>query len=285
MAACCGRDLQQQHEQRRRPQRDAVDAGLRAGIAEPGHDQAARIFEEVEPVGVDDRARIGRGRHRQRRRLDLQRPGERLAGFLIAALAAQPARALRNPDADQQHDQRGQHADGKQQPPLVGAHEGAEHRAEADAERDHASHEAADPAALGGGHELLHQGQVDAIEAADAGADEEAHDGEVDPAIVGREIEQAGRDREIQHRADEDDAAADAIGEPAPGIGAEDGADAGAHQHGRRLAEGELPRPDQEGEHKADQEVVEEFQRVADDGGGQDLDLIAGQTRAVGRVH
>ena len=45
------------------------------------------------------------------------------------------------------------------------------------------------------------------------------------------------------------------------------------------MAEGEFPRPDQEGEHKADQEVVEEFQRVADDGGGKDLDLVAGQTR------
>jgi len=32
-------------------------------------------------------------------------------------------------------------------------------------------------------------------------------------------------------------------------------------------AEGELPRPDQEGENEGDQEVVEELQRVADDGG------------------
>ena len=36
---------------------------------------------------------------------------------------------------------------------------------------------------------------------------------------------------------------------------------------------------DQEGEHEADQEVIEEFQRIADDGRGEDLDLIAGQTR------
>ena len=154
------------------------------------------------------------------------------------------------------------------------------HRAEADAERDDAGHDAADPAALGGGHELLHQRQVHAIEPADADADEEAHDGEIDPAIVRREIEQAGGDREVQHGADEDLAAADAVGEPAPDIGADDGADAGTHQHDGRLAEGELPRPDQEGEHEADQEVVEEFQRVADDGGGEDLDLVAGQTRA-----
>src|SRR5262249_5982966 len=84
----------------------------------------------------------------------------------------------------------------------------------------------------------------------------------------------------VQHGADEDDAAADTIGKPAPGIGAEDGTDAGTHQHGRRLAESEFPRPDQEGEYKADQEVVEEFERVADDGSCQDLDLVAGQTRA-----
>ena len=127
--------------------------------------------------------------------------------------------------------------------------------------------ETADPAALGGGHEFLHQRQVHAIESADAGADKEAHDGEIDPAIVGREVQQAGGDREVQHGADEHHAPADAIGEPAPDIGADDGADAGTHQHDGRLAEGELPGPDQEGEHEADQEVVEEFERIADDGG------------------
>jgi hypothetical protein len=46
------------------------------------------------------------------------------------------------------------------------------------------------------------------------------------------------------------------------------------------LSEGQLPRADQEGEHKADQEVVEEFQCVADNGRGEDLELVAGQTRA-----
>ena len=50
------------------------------------------------------------------------------------------------------------------------------------------------------------------------------------------------------------------------------------HQHDGRLAEGELPRPDQEGQHEADQEVVEEFERIADDGGGEDLLLVAGQS-------
>src|SRR5471032_17096 len=84
-------------------------------------------------------------------------------------------------------------------------------------------------------------------------------------------------EREVQHRADEHLAPADLVGEPAPGIGADDGANAGAHQHRRRLAEGELPRHDQEGEHEADQKVVEEFQRIADHRGGNDLLLVAGQ--------
>ena len=122
------RHLQQQHEQRRRPERDAVDAGLRAGIAEPGHQQAARVFEQIEPARLDDRAGVGRGRQRQRGRFHLQRPGQRLARLLIAALAAEPARAFRNPEPDQQNQQRRQHADRKQQPPLVAAHEGAHAR-------------------------------------------------------------------------------------------------------------------------------------------------------------
>src|SRR5262249_5195138 len=102
------------------------------------------------------------------------------------------------------------------------------------------------------------------------------HDGEIDPAIVRSEVEQARRDREIQHRADKDHATADPVGKPAPGIGTEDSADAGTHEHGRRLTERQLPWPDQEGEHKADQEVVEEFKRIADNSRDEYLDLIAG---------
>src|SRR6202040_3862556 len=49
--------------------------------------------------------------------------------------------------------------------------------------------------------------------------------------------------------------------------------------HGSRLAEGEFPGSDQEGEHKPDQEVVEEFERITDNGRNEDLDLVAGQTR------
>ncbi len=135
-------------------------------------------------------------------------------------------------------------------------------------------------AALGGRHELLHQRQVDAIEAADAQAHEEAHDGEIDPAIVGREVEQAGGDREVQHRADEhlSHGRCDLAIQPRPQAPMMAPMPR-LHQHRGRLAESELPWPDQEGEHEGDQEVVEELKRVADDGGGEDLLLVSGQAR------
>src|SRR5262249_11572857 len=82
---------------------------------------------------------------------------------------------------------------------------------------------------------------------------------------------------EIEHRTDEDLAAAHAVGKPAPDIRADDGADPGAHQDCCRLTEGELPRPDQECEHEADQKEIEKFQSIADNRGSQDLDLISCQ--------
>ena len=238
------------------------------------------IFEKIEPIAHDDGPGVGRARQGQRGRLHLQRPGERLAGVLISTLPAQPARRLRHPKPDQQNQQRRQHADREQQPPFAAADEGAHDRAEADPERNDAGDETTDPPALGGRHELLHQGKVDAIQPAHPEPHKKPHDREIDPAIVGGEIQQPGRDREVQYRADEDLAAADPVGQPSPDIGAHDGAYPRTHQHGGRLAKGQLPGPDQKSEHEADQEVVEELQRVADDGCRQYLDLIAGQPRA-----
>jgi hypothetical protein len=140
-------------------------------------------------------------------------------------LPAKPAWRFRHPKPNQQHEQCGQHADREQQPPLTGPHQGAHHSTEPDAQRDDAGHETADPATLGGRHELLHQWQIHAIEPTDADAHEEAHDREINPAIVRREVKQAGCDGEIEHGADKDLAAADAVGKPAPDIGADDGAD------------------------------------------------------------
>src|ERR1017187_1513204 len=51
LAASCGETFKSStNSDGARPQRDAVNSGLRAGVAKPGDDQAARIFEEVEPV-------------------------------------------------------------------------------------------------------------------------------------------------------------------------------------------------------------------------------------------
>src|SRR5438552_10942828 len=192
---------------------------------------------------------------------------------MVRTPAPKPSRppALRRP----MHS--GQHADRKQQTPLTGAYQGTHDGPEPHTQWNDAGHETADPAALGRGHEFLHQRQVHAIEAADAGADKETHDRQIDPAVVRGEIEQAGRDREVEHGADEDHAAADPVRKPAPRIGADDSADARTHEHDGGLTEGELPRPDQEGEHEADQEVIEEFERIADNGGSEDPDLVAGQ--------
>ena len=108
------RYLEQQDEQRGRPQDHAVDAGLGAGIAEPGDQHAARRLEELEPRGLGRQRRAGRGRQGECRGFDLQRPGERRAGFLVAALADQPPRRFRHPEANEQHQRRRQHADGEE---------------------------------------------------------------------------------------------------------------------------------------------------------------------------
>src|SRR5207237_8748806 len=139
-----------------------------------------------------------------------------------------------------------QHADREQEAPLATAYQCAHHRAEADAQRDDTGHDPAYPAALGGGHELLHQAQADAIKPAHAEADEETHDRKKDPAVVRREIQKAGGDGEVQHGADKDLAAADAVGKPTPDISTHDGADAGADPHDGGLAEGRLPWPEPE---------------------------------------
>jgi hypothetical protein len=87
----------------------------------------------------------------------------------------------------------------------------------------------------------------------------------------------AGGDREIEHRCDEHHAPADAVGEPAPEPGAGNGPDAGRQENDGALAVRQLPRPDDEGQHEADHEVIVEFQHVAEDGGKHDASLIASQ--------
>ena len=112
-----------------------------AGIAQPRHGRLRGYLEQVEPVGLDrlaQRPGIGRAEPSDRP----ARPGERLAGFVVATLADQPARRFRQPIAgpaarSAMAPARSQ----EQQAPLAGAHEGAGDAAEADAQRDHAGHQ------------------------------------------------------------------------------------------------------------------------------------------------
>src|SRR5437773_1292039 len=59
---------------------------------------------------------------------------------------------------------------------------GPSHSAQQAARRQQGRDERADPTALRGGHEFLHQREIDGIEAGIADADEESHDAEKDPA-------------------------------------------------------------------------------------------------------
>src|SRR5260370_22890632 len=58
---------------------------------------------------------------------------------------------------------------------------------------------------------------------------------------------------------------------------AEDRANARGQQDDSRLTEAELPRPDNECENEADQEIVKELQHVAEDCCGNDAPLVGGE--------
>ena len=184
-------------------------------------------------------------------------------------------RRFRDPGSDQQREGGGHDADQEQAAPADGVGgECGEGGGDHDAERDEDGDEAADEAPHAGRDEFLHQWQVDAVQAADAEADEEAEDRQEPPAVFRREGEDAAGEGEVDDGADEDLAAAVNVGEAAPDDGAQDGAYAGRQQDDGGLAEGQVPGLDDEGEHEADQVIVEEFEHVADDRGGDDLDLV-----------
>jgi hypothetical protein len=194
--------------------------------------------------------------------------------------AQQPMRRFRDPGTDQQGQQRRNEADREEAAPADERRQiSAENRAQHRAERNEAGDEPADEAALCGWNELLHQGQVDAVEPADAEADEEAEHGEKDPAMLRRQRQDAGREREIEDGRQEHFAPADAVGDVAPDVGAGDRADARGEQDEAGLAISELPGLDDEGEDVADEVVVEELERIADGGGGNDLPLIGREPR------
>jgi hypothetical protein len=146
-----------------------------------------------------------------------------------------------------------------------------------DPDRYEGGDESADKAAPRRGDELLHQWQVDAVEAADPEANEEAEDRQKDPAMVRGQGENTGSEGKIENRADEYRPPTYAISQPSPNYRTQDGAYTRRQQNDRRLAEAQLPRPDNEGEDEADQEIVEELQHIAEDCGYDDPPLVGSQ--------
>jgi hypothetical protein len=67
------------------------------------------------------------------------------------------------------------------------------------------------------------------------------------------------------------------IRHPAPEHRARNGAETRGQQDDRRLPVSQVPGPDNKGEHKADQVIIEEIEHIADDGGKDDLLLIERQ--------
>ena len=207
-------DLQHQHEQRRHPQAQPDGAGL-ADAGQAGYRQAARIIEQLAPHGLldfpDRRGQLDRSR------IDLQRPGKRLARLVHPPFADQPMRRLRHPGADQQRQQCRDQAHHEQAAPADGWFQiRAGQRAQQRARRQQAGGQSGDPAALIGRHEFLHDRDIDGVEAGHAHADKEPADRQEQPAVIRGQRHRAGGDREVQHRKDHHLAPADLVGHPAP---------------------------------------------------------------------
>jgi hypothetical protein len=72
-------------------------------------------------------------------------------------------------------------------------------------------------------------------------------------------------------------AAANLVAEPAAGNAARDRRHARRKQDQRRLPIGQVPILDEEREHKADQEEIEEIQHAGQNRSGEDLPLVGGE--------
>ena len=268
------RDAKLQHEQRRCPQADAVGRGLCADARHERNGETLGVKQQIAP-GCD--LLLGRMRWQlQFRFRHLQRPRQRLPRLLRSALRNQPMRGFRHPGAHDKSEGGGNQPNQKQAAPTDGiGGEGGEGGRDHNTKRNEHGDQAANEATHAGGHELLHQRQIDAIQSADAESDEETENRQEPPAVIGRERQHTAREGEVDDGADKDFPAPIDIREPAPDDSAQDGAHAGRQQNNRRLPEGEVPGFDNEGEHEADQVIIEEFQHVADDRGGNDFNLVA----------
>ena len=217
-------------------------------------------------------------RQRDRCGIHLQRPRDRLTRLLVASHAHQPVRRFRDPCADVECQQGRQQPGGEQAAPAdVGRRKCAKKRPQQHADRQHRRGQPGQPAALRRRHEFLHQRDIDGVEPGHAKAHEETADHEIYPCPVGRHRHCARREREIEHGRDHDLAAADLVRQPPVEQRTEGSADAGGKQDHARLAVGQVPVLDDEGEHKSDQEEVEEIQHVAERGRERDLPLVRGQ--------
>ena len=107
------------------------------------------------------------------------------------------------------------------------------------------------------------------------------NDRKIQPAnpapLAGCEVHHAGGESDIERGQDEHLAPADAVAHPAPEKGARDGAETGRDQDHGRLAIGQLPLLQDEGQHIADEKEIKEIEHIADIGSGDDLPLIGGQ--------
>ncbi len=127
------------------------------------------------------------------------------------------------------------------------------------------------------GHELLHQRKIHAVQAPHSKSNEETKNGKKNPGIVRRERQNAGGNRKIDHRHEKNLAAPDLVRKPAVKYGAEHRSKSRGKQNDGGLAERELPGPGDKSHNVADEKVIEEFEHVAQNRGGNDPALIARQ--------
>ena len=220
----------------------------------------------------------GNRRQRDLRGIHLQRPGERSARLFHSPPAQQPVRRLGDKSADVQAEEGRQQPDCDHPAPAdIGRGKRPQQRGEQLAGRQHRRGDPGEPAALMGRRKLLHQGDVDRIQASHAEPDEEAADDQIDPPAFRRQRHRAGRERDVQHGGDQRRAPSDLVGHQAVQQRAERRTDTRGEQDRARLSIGQMPLLDDEGQDKADQEEVEEIEHVAERRGARDLPLVSRQ--------
>src|SRR6516225_5809360 len=140
----------------------------------------------------------------------------------------------------------------------------------------------ADPAALVGGDELLHQREVDREDAGIADSDKDPEEHQEQPTRdhgtrSRREDHDAGGQRYRDRRQHEHRTTADPIAEPTPNEGTRDRAKTGSQQYRATLPVGQRPFLGQRRGDVADQKEIEEIEQVSNVSGTNQLPLICCQ--------